>query len=513
MARVGLTDRVRARVGGRTPEPPPPPPPPPPPVVPGGLDVERENLRMVVDLLQRAGVRYFVVPTDRRTPARLGIRAEDLPEVRAALAASGPDLAVSVRDGDRISTTPADEAADLDVPEEAVLLLHTRPGAPTPQHVLVEARPAVIEPWRRDGSIHRAILPNTHASAVDLERTTWTTTSALGVGDLPTLTDLTGLDVATVDYPVDAVILWADGSDLAWHARRAAAAEQHDGLHRDAVDESRFRDFGELRYALRSLDLYAPWLRRVFLVTDGQRPDWLAADQDRVVVVDHSEVFGAAGVLPTFNSHAISARMHHVPGLAEHFLYLNDDVFFGRPVMPEQWFDSEGFPLFHATQNRVPGPSVSDAAPPIMARRLVADLVERDFGRRPHQVFQHGPHPLRRSTLLELEQRYPELVGTWSHPFRRPDDIEVVWLHNYVGYLTGRARPARGVGYGYYSMGLARTPEDLEQLLKRRHKDVFCINDESELGLDPGAEAALGPFLATYFPTPASFEVSGPGSS
>jgi hypothetical protein len=367
----------------------------------------------------------------------------------------------------------------------------------------------VVEPWRPEEGAHRATLPNPHANAVDLARAEWTTTTVLDLEGLPTTTDFTAVDVAEVDFPVDAVVLWADGTDAAWHARRAAAAAEHEGLHRDATDESRFRDFGELRHALRSLDLYAPWIRRVFLVTDGQRPAWLASDQDRVVLVDHTEVFGTAGVLPTFNSHAISARLHHVPGLSEHFLYLNDDVFFGRPVMPEQWFDSLGTPLFHPTQSRVPGLSVADPAPPILARRHVADLVERDFGRRPHQVFQHGPHPMRRSTLAALEERYPdELAATWSHPFRRGDDVEIVWLHNYVGYLTGAARPARGVGYGYYSMGLSRTAEELDQLLQRRHKDVFCINDESELGLDESAVAALGPFLQTYFPTPAGFETS-----
>jgi len=36
----------------------------------------------------------------------------------------------------------------------------------------------------------------------------------------------------------------------------------------EAASESRYRDTGELRYSLRSLEKYAPWVRHVYLVTD-----------------------------------------------------------------------------------------------------------------------------------------------------------------------------------------------------------------------------------------------------
>ena len=39
-------------------------------------------------------------------------------------------------------------------------------------------------------------------------------------------------------------------------------------------------------------------------------------------------------VLPTHNSHAVESQLHHIPGIAEHFLYSNDDMFFGRPLQP-----------------------------------------------------------------------------------------------------------------------------------------------------------------------------------
>ena len=476
--------------------------------MPLGLDVERHNLRRTAEVLRRAGVAHFLVPTDARTSARLGIAADDLSSALAALTAPTSGVAVTAEDQDRRWALSAGSDA-RGVKEGAVLLVHSLDSADPLPHFTLQARPCVVEPWWRSGTSHRATLPNMHASAVDLGRATWSTISAIGVDGLPTVTDFCAADVSSIDFPVDAVMLWVDGADPEWQARREEVQFGQTGLHSGAIDPARFRDHGELRYALRSLELYAPWIRKVFLVTDRQRPSWLSADQERVVVVDHTEIFGSHGTLPTFNSHAISARIHHIPGLAEHFVYLNDDVFIGRPVKPEQWFDSTGATLFHTTRSRVQGPSVQDPDPPTMARRRVADLVERDFGRRPHEIFQHGPHALRRSTLLMLEERYSqELAATWAHQFRSADDLEIVWLHNYVGYFTGLARPSSGVTvkYTYLSLGLSTTANELSELLRRRHKDVFCINDEGVRDLAPEAVGALGNFLGSYFPTSATFE-------
>ncbi|XP_043196593.1 N-acetylglucosamine-1-phosphotransferase subunits alpha/beta-like [Amphibalanus amphitrite] len=105
----------------------------------------------------------------------------------------------------------------------------------------------------------------------------------------------------------------------------------------DAVSLSRFADSQELRYSLRSLERHAPWVRRVFLVTNGQIPDWLALDNPKLTLVTHEEIFPDHDHLPTFSSPAIEAHIHRIPGLSEHFLYFNDDVLLGQPVWPEDF--------------------------------------------------------------------------------------------------------------------------------------------------------------------------------
>ena len=89
----------------------------------------------------------------------------------------------------------------------------------------------------------------------------------------------------------------------------------------DRAGLNRYRDNHELKYSLRSLEKYAPWVRRVWLVTNGQVPSWLDLDSERVSVVPHASIFANRSHLPTFSSPAIEVHLHHIPGLARRFVY------------------------------------------------------------------------------------------------------------------------------------------------------------------------------------------------
>ncbi|XP_061662989.1 N-acetylglucosamine-1-phosphotransferase subunits alpha/beta isoform X2 [Syngnathoides biaculeatus] len=104
------------------------------------------------------------------------------------------------------------------------------------------------------------------------------------------------------------------------------------------VSASRFEDNEELRYSLRSVEKHAPWVRHVFVVTNGQIPSWLNLDNPRVSVVTHQELFLNRSHLPTFSSPAIESHIHRIPGLSQKFIYLNDDVMFGRDVWPDDFY-------------------------------------------------------------------------------------------------------------------------------------------------------------------------------
>ncbi|HET9518379.1 MAG TPA: stealth conserved region 3 domain-containing protein, partial [Actinoplanes sp.] len=285
-----------------------------------------------------------------------------------------------------------------------------------------------------------------------------------------------------VDFPIDVVYTWVDGSDPQWQARKARALGDNSWLAEvnvQAANDSRFQSRDELRYSLRSLHCFAPWVRRVFIVTDDQVPAWLDTSHPRVTVVSHREVFGDTGVLPTFNSQAIESRLHRIPGLSEHFLYLNDDVFFGRPVTPELFFTPGGLTRFFPSNAVVDSAPVDPADAPVnSAGKNNRALIKQAFGRVLTRKMMHTPHPSRRSVIAEIEQRFPEQVAaTAAHQFRHPDDIALLSsLQQYYAYLTGRAT-AGEIKYMYTDLADPATPFRLAELLRRRHLDVFCLND------------------------------------
>ncbi|XP_075712804.1 N-acetylglucosamine-1-phosphotransferase subunits alpha/beta isoform X2 [Rhinoderma darwinii] len=110
-------------------------------------------------------------------------------------------------------------------------------------------------------------------------------------------------------------------------------------LQREAdISASRFEDNEELRYSLRSIEKHAPWVRHVFIVTNGQIPSWLNLDNPRVTIVTHQEIFLNTSHLPTFSSPAIESHIHRIPGLSQKFIYMNDDVMFGTHVWPDDFY-------------------------------------------------------------------------------------------------------------------------------------------------------------------------------
>ncbi|XP_054272957.1 N-acetylglucosamine-1-phosphotransferase subunits alpha/beta [Macrosteles quadrilineatus] len=113
-------------------------------------------------------------------------------------------------------------------------------------------------------------------------------------------------------------------------------------LKPDDYSPSRYEDKEELRYSLRSLEKFAPWVRKVFIVTNGQLPYWLDLSNPRVQIVPHESIFTNSSHLPTFSSPAIETHLHRIPGLSEKFLYFNDDILLGEEVLPEDFISPRG---------------------------------------------------------------------------------------------------------------------------------------------------------------------------
>lgn len=133
---------------------------------------------------------------------------------------------------------------------------------------------------------------------------------------------------------IDIVYTWVDGSDPGWNTKRNQIAERIGYVLPEANDKSRFMDNEELRFSLRSVHKYAPWVNNIFIVTDNQVPDWLQTNHPKISIIDHKEIFNNHSFLPTFSARAIESQLHHIKQLFEHFIYFNDDMFLGREALP-----------------------------------------------------------------------------------------------------------------------------------------------------------------------------------
>ncbi|MFD9567150.1 stealth conserved region 3 domain-containing protein [Streptomyces sp. NPDC059994] len=337
-------------------------------------------------------------------------------------------------------------------------------------------------------------------------------TAKLRVGerDYPTLAQFTKQLMWDVDYPIDVVYTWVDDTDPAWQQRRDSVRRSRDMPTNDADSgDVRFRNRDELRYSLRSLEMFAPWVRTIYLVTDDQTPDWLDTEQHGIKVVSHREIFKDQAWLPTFNSHAIESQLYRIEGLAEHFLYLNDDVFIGRPLNPSSFFLSNGVAKFFRSPTAVPPtePSPDDEGYFAAAKNNRA-LLEEAFGRTTTTSFLHAPHPLRRSVLTEIADKFPAEVGrTAANPFRANSDLSITSsLHHHYGYLIGSSVPS-AISCSYINVGNYDHHTVLTRLLAERAHDVFCIGEsaDAEVSVEE-QDRVLRAFLSAYFPVKSRFE-------
>jgi hypothetical protein len=356
-----------------------------------------------------------------------------------------------------------------------------------------------------EGALTRKVIPREELVESTVERygATWRTFS-------PMFSRL----ASNVDFDIDMVFSWVDGTDAEFQRARARRMQSY--IVGEGDDHAaRYRQLDELRYALRSVNLFAPWVRRIFVVTDSPRPRWLD-DHPKVTIVRSEEFFADPSVLPTHNSQAVESQLHRIEGLSEHFLYSNDDMFFGRPVRPEMFFSPGGITRFIEADTRIGlGSNNSKRSGFENAARVNRRILAERFGVTITRHLEHTPAPLRKSVLFELESAFPEdFARTAASAFRASTDISVTnSLYHYFALLTGRAVPQTGAKVKYVDTTTRAGIRAMNALLDKRSIDMFCLNDGSfpEISAAERAEAVRW-FLDRYFAIAAPWENLAAGS-
>lgn len=140
---------------------------------------------------------------------------------------------------------------------------------------------------------------------------------------------------------VDLVYTWVNAADTDFSAQRVkyAGFENVDDL-RYCTGPARFRDNDELRYSLRSVEKFLPFVRTIYVAHAGKKPAWLKSGNG-LCFINQSELVPES-IFPNYQSDVIESFLYRIPGLSEKYIYLNDDFFFMKPHQYSDFFDDSG---------------------------------------------------------------------------------------------------------------------------------------------------------------------------
>ena len=305
---------------------------------------------------------------------------------------------------------------------------------------------------------------------------------------------------------IDFVVTYVDGNDPVWREKMLRCRGDLTGekSHDELIRDERFRDFGVFRYWFRAVAENAPWVHKIYVVTDNQTPEWLNTDDEKIVPVNHTD-FIPEKYLPLFNSCAIEVNFHRIPGLSDTFVYFNDDMYLNKSVKEEDFFEN-GLPKYYAgleqfeektlysydyhkfagmtvANRNVPPDDICITYKTKLFDRVLGEgawrnfLMSRVFGkfRVTHFEDDHLASPILRTTMEEIWEKEPELLDiTSSNRFRDFTGVNQ-YVFRYYDCTRGNFIP-RAKWHGFYNPG-AEWAKGWEADIREGYNRCICLND------------------------------------
>ncbi len=308
--------------------------------------------------------------------------------------------------------------------------------------------------------------------------------------------------------PIDIIITWFDGRDIEHLKIRSEYSAKHNNtseappLAAEVNAARRLSYANELDIALRSIDRYAPWVRKVFIITNGQIPkdlDALPEDlQAKINIVDHKVIFaGHHDYLPTFNAIAIETVMWRIPDLSEQFIFFNDDMFLTAPCEPELFFSCGTTTLMGKWVSLPTGKAASFAKSIHRAAKLNA-AAAMGFSAEKFFSQAHVAMPMRVSVLKTIFDSYPNwFAHNAASRFRGADQylVQGLFAHHIINTQSATfpkrrfdqnmsASYCKKVPYWVFKVNCA-----LIKFWPKRFR-LICVNDLSLLNERFGGKAS-----------------------
>jgi len=244
------------------------------------------------------------------------------------------------------------------------------------------------------------------------------------------------------------------------------------------VPSTRFRDQGELAFSLSTLRQHAPWIRNVYVIVanlEDQIPTGLGSLN--VKLIAHSDIIPPQ-YLPTFNSHAIELYMHRIPGLAEHFIYMNDDMSLSGNVAISHFFLSDGTPNPKWGGWNVPTRPQNNAH---FSASFNANALPGMQAMTTHIA--HQAVPLRKRAFEEIHTRRDWtafVTGTSGRKFRDRADVHFVLVAVYLEWHRNSKKSKTTMVNMLAGLFCKFDKWSNRHNLRGREYQLLCLNDSSK---------------------------------
>lgn len=274
----------------------------------------------------------------------------------------------------------------------------------------------------------------------------------------------------------------------------------------------------ELKYSLRSIDQFAPWANKIYILVDSLHiyPSWINKNNDKIILVSTSETFPDKKYLPNSNSNAIETTITRIPNLSEYYIYFCDDIFLGRPTFYTDFFTYDGKAII---DNR----TVIDNN---ILKNNDINILNIKFPPTVNRFYPHIPIPQIKSIVNDFYNKYPDYIEWIRNTKLRKDNGTKICDLNNLNYpcqqihypickhmysknkavLTDNRSSDKFVFISNYKMYI-KGYSVLFNLFHLRPL-FFCINDDEK---DPNKRIQIREdmlyFFNEYYSQKASFEL------
>jgi hypothetical protein len=328
---------------------------------------------------------------------------------------------------------------------------------------------------------------------------------------------------------MDFVITWVDMDDPRWKADFFKYSGKIDNS-KNEVSEARFRDYGFLKYWFRGVENFAPWVNKIHFVTSGQKPEWLDENHPKLNLVKHSDYIPAE-FLPTFNSVVIERYLHLIPGLADRFVYFNDDFFITNYLPESRFFAENGLPqdiaaFRHNTGMGLWAKTLKNHLRVINQRFDKREVLRHDHAKWFHPSYgsksrltrflqfygkfvtlrtPHNAQPYLKSTFEEVwDYAGKELTATSKNRFRSPDDFSPEL------FRTWQICRSNFEPYNTYAdtkmFPLLIRPKQAIAAIRDQTYKLVCINDNVHIRNYAKVMQEIGAAFESILPQKSAFE-------